>query len=358
MCAVAARALQVILGKTAAQTISREGWQADHFSLLVGASGGPKWFILSHLDRYLFGDFLQGGSARLTTLGSSIGAWRNACFAMPDPAAAIGRLEQGYLHQRYETRPSAAEVSDTSLGTLNEVLGIDGVDRLIANQRINTHIITARGRGPAGSRSTPVLAGGMAAAALGNTVNRRLLRHAFQRVVFHSAPEHNPGLSYHDFHTAYVPLDRDNAAAALHASGSIPFVLTGERDIAGAPPGQYWDGGIIDYHFDLDQYHGEGLILYPHFRADLTPGWFDKFLPWRKAAISEIDKLVLLCPSDALVADLPQGKIPDRRDFTRMQHEDRVNYWLTCVERNKALAEEFHALVTGPDPLAGATVLA
>lgn len=354
---MATSALQVILGKTAARTISREGWHADHFSLVVGASGGPKWFILSHLDRLLFGEFLQQGTGKLTTLGSSIGAWRNACFAMPDPAAAIERLEQGYLHQRYESKPSAAEVSDTSMGTLHQVLGDDGVDQLMCNPRINTHIITARGRGPAGSTSAPVLAGGMAAAALGNTVNRRLLRHAFQRVVFHSAAEHNPGLSYHDFHTEYVPLSATNVAPALHASGSIPFVLTGERDIPGAPPGQYWDGGIIDYHFDLDQYHGEGLILYPHFRADLTPGWFDKFLPWRKAAISEIDKLVLLCPSEALVAELPQGKIPDRRDFTRMHHEDRVNYWLTCVERNKALAEEFHALTSGSDPLAGVTVL-
>ncbi|MEP1469576.1 MAG: patatin-like phospholipase family protein [Halieaceae bacterium] len=354
---MAYKALQVILGRVAAERIARDGWQADHFSLVVGASGGPKWFILSHLDRLLFGDFLQRGKAPLTTVGSSIGAWRNACFAMRDPAAAIARLEQGYLHQHYQGKPSAAEVSDTSLGTLHQVLGEDGIEQLVNNPRINTHIITARGRGPAGSTSTPVLAGGMGAAALGNAVNRKLLRHAFQRVVFHSKPKHNPELSFHDFHTRYVSLQQENLAAALHASGSIPFVLTGERDISGAPPGQYWDGGIIDYHFDLDQYHGDGLILYPHFRADITPGWFDKFLPWRKATIEDLDKLVLLCPSEAMVADLPHQKIPDRRDFTRLSHEERVIYWQTCVERNKALAEEFSALATGSDPLAGATIL-
>ena len=89
---MALKALQVILGRTAARRIEQDGWQADHFSLVVGASGGPKWFILSHLDRLLFGDFLQRGTVPLTTLGSSIGAWRNACFAMRDPAAAIDRL--------------------------------------------------------------------------------------------------------------------------------------------------------------------------------------------------------------------------------------------------------------------------
>jgi len=354
---MAYRALQVILGREAAKRIARDGWQADHFSLVIGASGGPKWFILSHLDRLLFGDFLQHGTAPLTTVGSSIGAWRNACFAMSDPTAAIARLEQGYLHQRYQGKPSAAEVSDTSLGTLHQVLGEDGIEQLINNPRINTHIITARGRGPTGSTSTPVLASGMGAAALSNAVSRKLLRHAFQRVVFHSKQQHNPELSFHDFHTHYVSLQQNNLAAALHASGSIPFVLAGERDINGAPQGQYWDGGIIDYHFDLDQYHGDGLILYPHFRADITPGWFDKFLPWRKASIEDLDKLVLLCPSDAMVADLPYAKIPDRRDFTRLSHEERVRYWQSCVERNKALAEEFSALVSGSDPLAGTTIL-
>ena len=152
-------------------------------------------------------------------------------------------------------------------------------------------------------------------------------------------------------------LDAATLTRSLHASGSIPFVLTGERDIPGAPAGQYWDGGIIDYHFDLGQYQGDGLILYPHFRSDITPGWFDKFLPWRQAAIHEIDNLVLLCPGEAFVADLPFGKIPDRSDFTRLGHEERVRYWEICVARSAALAEEFAALVDDSDPLRGATLL-
>jgi hypothetical protein len=63
------RALSVCLGREAAARIAREGWSADLFSLLLGASGGPKWFILGHLDRLLFGDFLQRGSQPLSALG-------------------------------------------------------------------------------------------------------------------------------------------------------------------------------------------------------------------------------------------------------------------------------------------------
>ncbi len=98
-----ARALSVYLGKEAAREIAGAGWSPDLFSLLLGASGGPKWFILGHLDRVLFGDFLQGGQRPLSTLGSSIGSWRHACLAMRDPAAAVQRLEEGYLYTHTHT---------------------------------------------------------------------------------------------------------------------------------------------------------------------------------------------------------------------------------------------------------------
>lgn len=352
-----ARALSVYLGREAAKQIGSRGWTPELFSLLLGASGGPKWLILGQLDRVLFGDFLGRSSHPLSVLGSSIGSWRHACLAMPDPVAAIERLETGYLAQRYDSRPTPAKVSSVSLDILNQLFGDTGADALVAHPRIRTHIVTARGRGPSAASSSAVLATGMGAAALGNAVSRRLLNLQFQRVVFHTGSEPAAGLALEDFSTQFCPLRRDNISRVLHASGAIPFVLTGERDIPGAPPGQYWDGGIIDYHFDPGQYRGDGLILYPHFRAGITPGWFDKFLPWRRAAIHERDALVLLCPSEEFIADLPLGKIPDRSDFSRLGHDQRVSYWRECIERSKALAEEFEALLHDSDPLRGATVL-
>jgi hypothetical protein len=271
--------------------------------------------------------------------------------------AAIGRLEHGYLYQEYRSeKPSPDEVSEVSRGILDALLGEDGATSLVNHPRFRSHFVTARGRGPVGSRSFALLATGMGAAALGNAVSRRLLSHHFQRVVFHSGDEPQPGLSFDDFATAFAQLDEHNLRQSLHASGAIPFVLTGERNIPGAPPGQYWDGGIIDYHFDLDQYAGQGLLLYPHFRAGIIPGWFDKFLPWRQAALQEAQSLVLLCPSMDFVASLPHGKIPDRSDFSRFSPEERVRYWEDCVAAATALADEFAELVGGDDPLAGVTV--
>ncbi|MEM8560721.1 MAG: patatin-like phospholipase family protein [Pseudomonadota bacterium] len=351
------RALTVFAGKEAAKRIQELGWSAELFSLVVGASGGPKWFVLAHLDRLLFGDFLQRTDRSLTAVGSSIGAWRNACLAMPDPIAAIDALQSGYLYQRFSRKPSTIEVSESSHQILRGILGENGAHAIASNQRINTHIITARGRGPAASSHKPLLATGMGAAALGNMLSRSLLKHLFQRVVFQSSSEPNSQLSFDDFSTHFSSLEVSNVGAVLHASGAIPFVLTGERNIAGAPVGQYWDGGIIDYHFDLSQYRGQGLILYPHFSTSVIPGWFDKALPWRRAQLTQIEKLVLLCPSDEFVTQLPHGKIPDRGDFGRMRYEERVRYWETCVAKSEALAADLADLLEGKDPLAGVTVL-
>ena len=60
------------------------------------------------------------------------------------------------------------------------------------------------------------------------------------------------------------------------------MVLSGVRDIAGAPPGVYRDGGVIDYHLDLPAAVDDRLVLYLHFFDWLKPGWFDKSLSWRR----------------------------------------------------------------------------
>jgi hypothetical protein len=70
-----------------------------------------------------------------------------------------------------------------------------------------------------------------------------------------------------------------------------------------------------------------------------------------------IDQLVLMYPSDAFLAQLPHGKIPDRGDFRVMAPAERVTYWETCVRESGRLAEAFHNLISGDDPLRGVTVL-
>ena len=155
------------------------------------------------------------------------------------------------------------------------------------------------------------------------------------------------------FGTRYVSLTEANVFNALMASGAIPYVFEGVYDIAGAGKGAFWDGGIIDYHFDLARLPDDQVWLYPHFNSRTTTGWFDKFLPWRADQQVSAEQLIMICPSDAFLARLPFGKIPDRRDFGKIPESVREKYWRHCVKESQHLADDFHELIHGPDPLAG-----
>lgn len=350
------RPLSIYLGRNAAKIIGHEGWQGNRVSLLLGASGGPKWLILGQLDRLLFDHFLLEDRTRpLRALGSSVGSWRHACLAQKNSTEALDRFEEIYINWEYGDKPGAADVSAASLTMLAHILGDDGAGALVHHPLLHSYVVTARGKGLNSAKRGAGLAAGMGRAALANAAHRRLLATQFQRIVFASAGA--PTLPFGDFSSAQVLLEKDTVAPALHASGSIPFVLAGERDIPGGPAGHYWDGGIIDYHFDLKPFAGEQIILYPHFRSDLTTGWFDKFLPWRREKPPVLDNLILVCPSEAFIASLPRRKIPDRSDFTRMSTPERLRYWRTCIARSSELAEDFQRQLDSADPLANTQLL-
>ncbi len=347
--------LAVYAGRQARTTLEQQGWNPEIFSLMIGASGGAKMLGITGLDQFLFGDYLQRSNHPMHLLGSSIGSWRHAALTCKNPLTALKTLQAGYLNQYYEDldKITPADVSRVSKSIMDEFLGPEGAQSLCAHSRFTSHIVTARGRGPTASGNPVIQGSGQALAALSNVVARGAMQAWFQRVIFTDKPGSRCGLPFADFNTIQVQLTPENTTPALHASGSIPFVLNGERDINGAPLGQYWDGGIIDYHFDFNDYSGDGLALYPHFGAKIIPGWFDKFLPWRGTAPELLDRVVLLCPSEEYLTTLPGGKIPDRRDFPKMTHAERVSTWQKGMDASQRLADDFAALVDGPDPLAG-----
>jgi hypothetical protein len=120
--------------------------------------------------------------------------------------------------------------------------------------------------------------------------------------------------------------------------------MAGVQNPLGAPAGNYRDGGITDYHFDLRFEHPQGLALYPHFFPYMVPGWFDKSLSWRWVKGGAMENTLLIAPSPAFVAGLPYGKIPDRDDFVKLTEAERVRYWNGVVEAGKRVAEDFYEL--------------
>lgn len=342
--------LSVFMGSVAKATIAEHGWRGAPINTLIGASGGPKWLILSELDQVLATEVLATAPGPVTLMGSSIGTWRHACLTQPDAVGAIKRLQHAYLYQKYSSpKPTAHEVSTVATHMLEEALGQQGAQRVIDHPSLRNAIVTAKGIGVAKSQRGLSLLGGMAAATLSNAWSRQGLERFFQRVIFgHPALATTPFAT--GFNTQMVALTQDNLISALKASGAIPLLMQCEPHIPGAGEGPFWDGGIIDYHFTLDAPPSTGLVLYPHFCAQLTPGWFDKKLPQRTHS-PRLSNLILICPSDEFLASLPYGKIPDRGDFRAMSPEQRIAYWEVCIRESGRLAEAFYDLVTGDDPL-------
>ncbi|RZA12190.1 MAG: phospholipase, partial [Lysobacteraceae bacterium] len=114
----------------------------------------------------------------------------------------------------------------------------------------------------------------------------------------------------------------------------------------------YWDGGITDYHLHLDyQPATPGLVLYPHFQKSVVPGWLDKGLKWRHRATPFLDSMVVIAPDPDWVRTLPNGKLPDRTDFTRYGTDlaGRVAAWSRAVAQSQRLADEWAEWLARPD---------
>jgi len=331
-------------GPVALARLREHGYQPDLFTTLVGASGGPKWLVLSQLDRALATDFVGARETGLELLGSSIGSFRHACFAQSDPVGAIERFEDAYIEQAYDGRPARAEVTRQSREILDVLLGDAGASEIESHPQLHCNVVASRLRGVRREES-PAFKLMLGSAAALNAASRAALGLVFERAVFssrHAQPPHFP-----NFTTHRLPLQRDNVADALLASGSIPFVMEPVPDIAHAPPGLYLDGGIVDYHFDFGFSRGPGLVLFPHFFERITPGWFDKALAWRAPAPEALDHVVMISPSRRFIAGLPGGRVPDRGDFEALPTEARIAQWRAVVAACRPLADELHALMTG-----------
>lgn len=336
--------LTLLAGPDALRLIRERGLRPDDIDVLPGASGGPKWLVLAGLDRVLFGEFLKERTRPLHLIGSSIGSWRLACLAQKDPVAALDRFAEAYVEQRYPPKPPPELVSATSRGILDALLGPDGEEQLLNHPWARLHVLTTRCRGLTASEQRHAQLMGLTLGALGNLVSRRTLGLHMERVIFHTAGDTSPFSGLADLPSVHLPLTRENLRPVLMASGSIPLVLAGVR-IPGAGEGVYRDGGVLDYHLDLEFGPGEGLVLYPHFYPYVVPGWFDKSLPWRRAGPLNFRRALLMSPSPELVARLPGGKIPDRDDFVRMPDAERLRAWRQVLAEGQRMGDELRELL-------------
>jgi len=328
-------------GAGALDLIRRHGFDPSLIGTVAGASGGAKWLCLSQLDRAIVSTLVPRMSGPVHLIGSSIGAWRFACYAQADPLAAIERFEEAYLEQRYSERPDIHEITELSRSILDIVLGERGIAEILDSDLFRTHILAVRAKHALASENKWILSAGLLTAAGLNLLSRRSLGLFFERALFFDERNMPPFFELRGFPLQQVALTEKNLKDAIVATGSIPLVLSGVPDIAGARPGTYRDGGVIDYHLDIPHSDAERLTLYPHFFGRIVPGWFDKALGWRRPSAANVDRTLLISPSPDFVATLPGGKIPDRGDFKRYEPAARRRAWRECIAACRQMADEF-----------------
>ncbi len=333
-------------GPTAYREIREHGLSPARIGTFAGASGGAKWLVLSQLDRVIARVILPRLAGPVHTIGTSIGAWRFACYCQTDPVAAIDRFENAYLTQTYTEKPDRDEVSARSAEILDDVLGPNGVTEILAHPTLRMHVMTVRSRNIMAVEQRFLLGAGLMSVAAANLASRRSLGAFFERVLFHDARDEPPFFSLNGFPLHRVPLSADNLKGAILATGSIPMILKGVRDIAGAPRGVYRDGGVIDYHLDFEHSSRDRLAVFLHFYDYLKPGWFDKHLSWRRSSPGSTDRTLLISPSAEFVSRLPNGKIPDRHDFVTLPEPERIRVWRGVVDACRELADELEDALT------------
>lgn len=331
-------------GEKAFSRIKQGKITPDEIRVVAGAAGGPKWLVLSHLDRALFSSWLNLRNSPLFMIGSSIGAWRMAAVSAKNPVEAIRCFQEAYLEQAFGINPSIHKVNRVIEKALDKMLAFVGPEQILSHPWYRLNIMAVRCKGPAGSDNKTRLAPALVLAALGNTVARKSLKFLFERALFYDPRQTPPFFAMNEFPINQVPLCVENLKPALMASGSVPLIMPGVRNIPGAPDGVYRDGGIIDYHMNINfMSGGEGMVLFPHYAPHFAPGWLDKKLFWRKPKFSYMDQTLMVTPTKEFISRLPYGKIPDRTDFTRFAGNDkkRVEYWKMVIEMGRRLSDEF-----------------
>jgi len=336
--------IRIKAGKTAYDIIKSGGFNFDAVSAYFGPAAGPRWLIASGFDLTLLKNGLLGRSRAVALIGSSAGAWRFAAWVQPEAQKSYERLLESYINVKYTRMDTPATVGEKLTATINDYIEDEAISFALANKKYRLTILTARSRNLVASGNQFIQKTGLAICYLCNFFNRNNLYNFAERVVFYNGSKPPAFCFQPHFRGKFVRLNEVNFKFAVMASGAIPLVVEGVRDIYGAPRGVYRDGGLVDYHL-THQYAAKpgDIVLFFHHQERIIPGWLDKKLVKRLPPQDILSNVLMVFPSQSFVEKLPGERIPDRTDFLTYidDHAARTNNWRRAVEIAAPLGEEF-----------------
>jgi hypothetical protein len=335
-------------GKRAYEIIQDGGFHLDRVTTYFAPATGPRWLVASGFDLTLLTKGLLGCVRATHLVGSSAGAMRFAAWLQPEPEKSYRALMESYITTTYTRDDTPATVQASLLGIVNSYIEDDALPFALASKKYRLAIITVRARNLVASELKWLQQLGLGIGFLFNAIKRSYIHYFAERVVFYNGPKPPHFCLRPGFRGRYIPLNQVNFKYALVASGAIPLVVAGVRNIYGAPFGIYRDGGLIDYHLTHNYAAtNDDIVLFFNHQERIIPGWLDKKLSYRFPQADDLDNVLMIHPSHGFVAQLPRGKIPDRDDFA-IHIDDpstRIKNWWNVVERAQPLGEEFLELI-------------
>lgn len=305
------------------------------------AAGGPRWIALYAFDKYLAEHWFHDRIEPLHLVGSSSGAWRMLCHALPDTLDAFDRFLDYYINQSYDTLPPPEVVSSGLDRVVSGILGENTAADLLHNQTKRLFVIAALCHtGRLTKRQQQFYFGKLG---LKNALSRNLLKSDVERIIFTNTADQSV-ICKDEFTTQYLQYTDEHIVHMLRSTGTLPFLMHPVDSIPSLD-GVLWDGAIIDYQIGLD-YTTDGLVLFPHYMDTLSQGYFDQYLPYRKFNGDVLDKMIMISPSQAYIASLPNQKISDSSDWKAYigKNPERISYWKTVAARGQEIVAEFDNL--------------
>ena len=338
--------LEVRGGRKIRQILGQDQFPFEQVRTISGASGGPKFLVLNGLDQYLIQNFFPKLSGPVQFVGSSIGAWRSAAFLCQNPLQAYGQLTDNYIHQRYTAKAGKTEITAVSQKVLGSYLTPENIDFILNHTLGRLNVFADRAKNLVESENPVTLSLGLIGSFFNNLTSKKGPHLFFERQLF-SHPEkpiHFDKTPRFDYVQSFI--GQDNLFKVLQASGAIPGYIDGVKIAAADTTGVYRDGGLMTYHLNLPYKHREDeIVLFPHFFSKIVPGWFDKFLKKPRTNLSLLDNVLMVNPSPRWVDSLPMKKIPDRSDFKKMSHDQRVECWTKVSTRSSELADALDQMI-------------
>lgn len=340
--------IRIKAGKKIYQIIKDGGFNFDSVSTYFGPAVGPRWLVASGFDLTLLKEGFLGRTKPVQLVGTSAGAFRFAAWLQPQALQSYHRLLDAYINVSYTRKDTPATGLAKVTDIVNEYVEDDALSFALANKKYRLVIITARTRGLVAVENHWLQKTGLIFCLVFNYFSRNNIYKFADRVVFYNASKPPAFCLKPSFRGSYVPLNEVNFKYAVLASGAIPLVIEGVRDIFGAPRGVYRDGGLIDYHLTHQFAAKENeIVLFFHHQEKIIPGWLDKKITRRIPAAHTLNNVLMVFPSQSFIESLPGGKVPDRTDLVTFIDDPatRINNWRKSVELSAPLGEDFLELV-------------